>query len=604
MREYTSPALVTVADDRTLSDDVFANADRVPDKVIVRYKSGDGYADLTAREFRDLVVRTAAGLVALGVGPGDRFAIMSRTRYEWTVLDYAGWVAGAVSVPIYETSSPDQIEWIISDSESVLVICESEEHAARIAQVRDRVPSLREVLVIDGGALETLAEAGGQAGIGVDELAAARADVTAASIATIIYTSGTTGRPKGCELSHRALLFNALAGAATTPEHFTEDASTLMFLPLAHVLARTMQCMIINNARCIAYTPDTNTLLADLALVQPTFILAVPRVFEKVYAGARAKAHADGKGRIFDAAEATAVAYSQALDQGGPGLALRLRHALFSRLVYTKLRSALGGNITHGISGGAPLSVHLGHFFRGIGFFILEGYGLTESTAGATVNRPDSMKIGTVGQPLPGVTVRIADDGEVLIRGDLVLSGYRNNETAAKEAIDSDGFLRTGDLGSLDETGHLRITGRKKEILVTAGGKNVAPAPLEQRIGQHPLVGQAMLVGDRRPFIAALITLDPDALAAWLKEKGRPAGTTAASLADDPELRAAIQRAVDAANAMVSHAEAVKKFEILPHDFTIEGGELTPSLKVRRNVVLERYAETVESLYAAPRVTA
>ncbi|EFC80784.1 long-chain fatty acid--CoA ligase, partial [Parafrankia sp. EUN1f] len=310
-----------------------------------------------------------------------------------------------------------------------------------------------------------------------------------------------------------------------------------------------------------------------------------------------------GKGRIFDAAEATAVAYSRALDQGGPGLALRLRHALFNRLVYGKLRSALGGNITHGISGGAPLNVHLCHFFRGIGFLILEGYGLTESTAAATVNRPESLKIGTVGLPLPGVTVRIADDGEVLLRGDLVLSGYRNNETAGKEALDSDGFLRTGDLGSLDETGHLRITGRKKEILVTAGGKNVAPAPLEQRIGQHPLVGQAMLVGDQRPFIAALITLDPEAFATWLKTNGRPATATPSDLANDPTLVAEIQQAVDAANATVSHAEAIKKFVILPYDFTIAGGELTPSLKVKRNVVMERFADTVEAIYATPRVT-
>ncbi|CUU60065.1 long-chain acyl-CoA synthetase [Parafrankia irregularis] len=603
MREYASPAQVTVADDLTLSDAIFTNAQRVPNKVIVRHKVNDAYVDMTASEFRDLVVRTAAGLVARGLQPGDRFAIMSRTRYEWTVLDYAVWAAGGITVPIYETSSAAQIEWIMSDSGTVLAVVESDEHAALVAEVRDRLPALREVLVLDQGALDTLGEAGAGTGVGAEELAAARSDVTADSIATVIYTSGTTGRPKGCELSHRALLFNALASAEAMPNHFTEDASTLMFLPLAHVLARTMQCTIINNARCIAYTPDTNTLLADLAKVQPTFILAVPRVFEKVYAGARAKAHADGKGRIFDAAEATAVAYSRALDQGGPGLPLRLKHAVFSRLVYSKLRAALGGNITHGISGGAPLNVHLCHFFRGIGFLILEGYGLTESTAAATVNRPESLKIGTVGLPLPGVTVRIADDGEVLLRGDLVLSGYRNNETAGKEALDSDGFLRTGDLGSLDETGHLRITGRKKEILVTAGGKNVAPAPLEQRIGQHPLVGQAMLVGDQRPFIAALITLDPEAFATWLKANGRPATTTPSDLANDPTLVAEIQQAVDAANATVSHAEAIKKFVILPYDFTIASGELTPSLKVKRNVVMERFADTVEAIYATPRVT-
>ncbi|ABW11258.1 AMP-dependent synthetase and ligase [Parafrankia sp. EAN1pec] len=601
MREYTSPARVTVADDMTLSDAVFANASRTPEKVIVRHKSGGQFVDVTAQEFRDLVVRTAAGLAARGVHPGDRVAIMSRTRYEWTVVDYAVWVAGAVTVPIYETSSASQLEWILSDSEAVLTVVESEANAALVATVRDQVPTLREVLALDGGALDTLAEAGAAAGTGEEELAAARAGVTAASIATIIYTSGTTGRPKGCELAHRSLLFNAMSSAATMPDLFTEDASTLMILPLAHVLARTMQCTIINSARCIAYAPDTSTLLADLAQVRPSFLLAVPRVYEKVHAGARAKAHADGKGRIFDAAEATAIAYSEALDHGGPGFLLRARHALFDRLVYSKLRAAMGGRIDHAISGGAPLGPRLCHFYRGIGVPIFEGYGLTESTAAATVNRPDSLKIGTVGLPLPGVTIRIADDGEILIRGDLVLSGYRNDETAAKEALDADGFLRSGDLGSLDETGHLRITGRKKELLVTAGGKNIAPAPLEHRIQENPLISQAMLIGDQRPFIAALITLDPDAFASWRDTHGHPSTVTPADLATDPELLAEVQKAVDAANATVSHAESIKKFVILPNDFTVAGGELTPSLKVKRNLILERHAAVVESIYAGAR---
>ncbi|MCK9922344.1 long-chain fatty acid--CoA ligase [Frankia sp. AgPm24] len=612
MREYTSAPAVSIADDATLTDAVLRNAGRDPDHVLLRRKDGDRFIPITQARFRDAMHATARGLVARGVTPGDRVGILSRSRYEWTVLDYAIWAAGAVTVPIYETSSPDQIEWILADAGVEVLVVEDAELAGRVASIRADVPALREVLVIEAepsatstddsagsssaaGALAILAEAG--AAVDEGQLTAARATQNADSLATIIYTSGTTARPKGCEITHRALLFIADDTVAMLPSMFTQHSSTLLFLPLAHVFARMLQVGVVQGAFELSYSPDTRDLLADLAHTRPTFLLAVPRVFEKVHAGARTKAHGEGRGRIFDAAEQTAVDYSESLDHGGPGLGLKLRHRVFDKLVYGKLRAALGGRARIAVSGGAPLSPRLGHFYRGIGFIVLEGYGLTETTAPATANRPGAIRMGTVGQPLPGVTVRIADDGEVLIRGPLLFRGYRNNETATKEALDSEGFLHTGDLGELDDDGFLRIIGRKKELLVTAGGKNVAPAPLEHIITSSPLISQAMLVGDGRPYIAALVTLEPDAFERWRDQAGRPATASLADLADDPQLCAEVQKAVDTANATVSRAESVRRFVILPEDFTVEGGELTPSLKVRRSLVLKRYADAVESLY-------
>lgn len=595
MREFTSVPMVTIADDATLTDAVFRNARERPGKVLLRYKVGERFAGLTTAEFRDAVVATARGLVAAGLTPGGRVGILSRSRYEWTVLDYATWAAGAVVVPIYETSSPAQIEWILRDAAVELLVVEDAELAARVAQVRAAAPALREVLVLEDGAFADLATRGAE--VDEERLTAARAGVDAASLATIIYTSGTTAQPKGCEITHLALLYTAESSIAMLPEVFRPDSSTLLFLPLAHVFARMLQVGVVQGGYDLAYTPDSRTLLPDLALTSPTFLLAVPRVFEKVYAGARHKAHSEGRGRIFDAAENTAVAYSESLDGTGPGLALRLRHQVLDLLVYRKLRAALGGRAEFAISGGAPLGARLGHFFRGIGFTVLEGYGLTETTAPAAANRPHAVRMGTVGQPLPGVTIRIADDGEILIRGQLLFRAYHNNETATKEAFDAEGFLRTGDVGALDDTGHLRITGRKKELLVTAGGKNVAPAPLEHVIQSHPLVSQAMLVGDGRPFIAALVTIDPEAFERWRTGAGLPADAAISGLTEDPRLRAEVQQAVDAANATVSRAEGIKKFVILAHDFTVESGELTPSLKVRRSLVLERFTDAVEGLY-------
>jgi len=596
--EFTSPALVTLPGDLTLTDRVLEIVRDRPDLVVIRHKVDGEFVDMTYREFVDRVLATARGLVAHGVGPGDRVALMSRTRYEWTVLDYAIWMAGAVTVPIYETSSAEQAAWILTDAEVTLAAVETPAHAALLSEAGSRTPALREVLVIDDGALETLRADG--AAVDAEQLAAARAGVRGDSVATIIYTSGTTGRPKGCELSHSALLFDVLAAEKHLPELFgsQSDPSTLLFLPLAHAFARLVQNAAVQIGFPLAYSADVATLVDDLAKSRPSYLLAAPRIFEKVHARARQTAHSSGRGRIFDAAEKTAIAYSQALDAPGrPGVGLRLRHALFDRLVYTKLRAVLGGRVRYAISGSAPLSERLGHFFRGIGVVVLEGYGLTETAPALSANQPGHVKLGTVGRPFGGVTVRIADDGEILVRGPLLFSGYHANETATKEALDADGFFRTGDLGSLDAEGFLRITGRKKEILVTAGGKNVAPAPLEQLLQTHPLISQAMVIGDRRPFIAALLTLDEEALGPWLTAHGRPASTPPAELVHDQEVLADLQGAIDAANTSVSHAEAIKKFAVLPADFTVESGELTPSLKVRRATVMDKFAGTVGEIY-------
>ena len=586
MRELAAAAIVTIPDTADLTDPVWSNADEHPDAV--QFLLAD--RQVTCAGFRDEVAGVARGLIAAGVRAGDRVALMSRTRYEWTLADYAIWAAGAVTVPIYETSSTEQVRWIIEDSGAVACITES---AAHTATVREATPGLAHVWQIDAGALTELAGQGST--VGTEGVEQRRAGVRADDVATIIYTSGTTGRPKGCVLTHRNMLTDIGNAIPELDVLFRPGSTTLLFLPLAHSFARLLQIGAVQARVQTAFAPDVKNLAADLARVRPTFVLAVPRVFEKVYNTARQKAHGDGKGRIFDAAEATAIAYSKALQDGRVGLGLTLKHNLFNRLVYGKLRAALGGRCTAAISGGAPLGERLGHFYRGIGLLVLEGYGLTETSPAVTFNRESALRIGTVGRPLPGVTLRIADDGEILVRGDVVFKEYFNNPEATAEAI-QDGWFHTGDLGSLDEDGFLRITGRKKEILVTAGGKNVAPAVLEDRIRAHPLVSQCMVVGDQKPFIAALVTVDEEALPTWLDEQGR-AAADAAGLRDDPALRAAIQSAVDEANKAVSQAEAIRVFRILPRDFTEATGELTPSLKVKRAVVMKEYADEIDAIY-------
>ena len=594
MQETTTPEAVQIGATASLTDAVRDRAASSPDQVLFTRKADGRWAPVTAKEFATEVSALAAGLVASGVGPGDRVGLMSKTRYEWTLCDYAIWTAGAVTVPVYETSSAEQLQWNLGDSGAVAVIVESAAHGAQLDEVRGQLPDLTGDWQIDAGGLEELAAAGRD--VPESELEARRESVTPESLATIIYTSGTTGRPKGCELTHRNLLTICRSPQAMLPELFSSQGSTLLFLPLAHVFARFVQIACMESGSRLGHTADIKNLLPDLGSFQPTFLLSVPRVFEKVYNSAKQKAHGDGKGAIFDRAERTAIAWSEAQDKGGAGLALGLQHKLFDRLVYGKLRAALGGKVQYAVSGGAPLGARLGHFFRGIGVTILEGYGLTETSAPSTVNLPSDVKIGTVGKPLPGTTVRIAEDGEILVRGAQVFTGYWHNEQASAEVL-HDGWFSTGDIGELDDEGYLRITGRKKELIVTAGGKNVAPAVLEDRLRAHPLISQCMVVGDQKPYIACLVTLDPEALPGWLKTTGKAEGTTVADLVEDPELLAEIQRAVDEANKAVSKAEAIRKFAVLPQDWTEEGGQMTPSLKLKRSVVMKEYAADVEALY-------
>ncbi|GAA5167872.1 long-chain fatty acid--CoA ligase [Pseudonocardia eucalypti] len=602
MREYLVPAVERVGDEESLSDTVFHNAENYPDTVSFRRKVDGRWVDVTAAEFAEQVTSVARGLIAAEVARGDRVAILSRTRYEWTLVDYAIAAVGATTVPIYQTSSTEQVHWILADSGATAALVESDQHHGEVAALRDQLPALRHVWQIEPtdpadrpAAVDHLVELG--AAVPADEVARRRAEVRADDLSTLIYTSGTTGRPKGCELTHRNLLTELKSAQLGFPQLLTSDNSLLLFLPLAHVLAKVIQCGGIYTRTTVGHVSDTSNLLADLAEFQPSFVLSVPRVFEKVFNAARQKAHASGKGRIFDAAAETAEAWSRA--QPSPGVGLRLRHALFDRLVYARLRAALGGRCVAAVSGGAPLGERLGHFFRGAGLPVYEGYGLTETTGGATVNTPDAQRVGTVGRPLTGGGVRIAEDGEILLHGDIVFRGYWNNPAATEEALE-DGWFHTGDLGELDDAGFLRITGRKKELIVTAGGKNVAPAVLEDRLRAHPLISQCMVVGDGQPFIAALVTLDQEALPAWREAHGKPAPSDPADpsdLVDDPDLLAEIDAAVKEANLAVSHAEAIKKFKVLPVDFTESGGELTPTMKLKRNVVAKTYAAEIATLY-------
>ncbi|MFK4085910.1 AMP-dependent synthetase/ligase [Kribbella sp. NPDC020789] len=594
MREYTVPA-VTEPPTGSLSDPVWANAASHPETAVFSRRAGESWQDVTASQFAAEVTAVAKGLIAAGVKHGERVALLSPTRYEWTLIDYAIWSIGAVTVPIYETSSASQIQWILTDSEAVVAVVENATHGAVVESARTEAPALQEVWQIEAGAVDQLTELGRD--VTDAEYDKRRSAVTSDDLATLIYTSGTTGRPKGCRISHGNFLAELDPAVKILDELFdTNGASTLLFLPLAHVFARIIQVGCVMKRVKVAHSPDVKNLVPDLGSFRPTFILSVPRVFEKVYNSASQSAHAGGKGKIFDAAAETAIAYSQAQDKGGASFVLKAKHALFDRLVFGKLRAVLGGQVQYAVSGGAPLGDKLGHFFRGIGVPVLEGYGLTETTAAVAVNLPDDIRIGTVGRPLPGVTVGVADDGELLFKGGQVMQGYWNNDEATAAAIDADGWFHTGDLGEFDVDGFIKITGRKKEILVTAGGKNVAPTVLEDQIRLHPLVSQCMVVGDGKPFIAALITIDPETIVPWATERGKP--TDVASLTADPDLIAEIQQAVDAANNTVSKAEAIRKFQILPIDWTQESGELSLKLSLRRHIVMANHGDDVEALYA------
>jgi len=573
-----------------------------PNAVLAERRVNGVWQPVTVAEFNAEVVAVAKGLVAAGVNAGQTVGIMSRTRYEWTLLDFAIWAAGAVPVPIYETSSAEQVQWILTDSNIEHIIVENAANAATVAEARKGAPNTKVVLTLDEGAIEKLTEFGKS--VTDAEIDGRRRAATIDDPATIIYTSGTTGRPKGVMLTHGNFTTLALNTVADIPEVFNGQGRAILFLPLAHVFARFVEVVAIAGGSVLGHSPDLANLTRDLQAFKPTYLLGVPRVFEKVYNSAEQSSAADKARGYFNWATRVAIAYSRALDTPkGPSFWLKFQHVFADGLVFSKLRDKLGGEVKYAVSGGGPLGERLGHFYRGLGLNVLEGYGLTETTAPITVNKPGATRIGSVGQLLPGSSMTIADDGEILLAGPNVFSGYHNNAEATAEAFTEDGWFRTGDLGRIDEDNYLYITGRKKEIIVTAGGKNVAPAVLEDRVRAHALVSQCVVVGDNRPFIGALVTLDPEGLAGWLTMHNRPSITVAEAL-NDAEVREHIQTAIDRANEAVSKPESIRKFTILPGDFTIENGYLTPSMKVRRAEVLRDFANDIETLYIDTRKAA
>ncbi len=597
MREFSVPASFEVGEHDNIVSSVYSHERDDPDHVIFQRLVDGTWTDVTAADAASQIRSAALGLIAEGVKPGDRVALLSATRYEWPILDFAILSVGALTVPIYETSSAEQVKFVLGDSGAVLVFAETDAHAEKIEALQGDLPDLRKVFRIDGtglSALDALAEAAKAVDSG--DLDARLAGIKATDPATLIYTSGTTGRPKGCQLTHSNLVYEIRGAKASFPTLLDKGERLLVFLPLAHVLARAITIAAFANKVTLGFTSDIKNLVPMFGVFKPTLVVSVPRVFEKVYNTAEQNARNDGKGRIFETAVNTAIEWSQAHDKGGPNLLLRAKHAVFDRLVYGKLRAALGGDCHAAISGGAPLGARLGHFYRGVGLTIYEGYGLTETSAAITVNQIDGVKVGSVGKLLGGNSMRLGDDDELLVRGGVVFAGYWRNEEETKSVF-SDGWFHTGDLGAIDDDGFLTIIGRKKEIIVTAGGKNVAPAILEDRLRAHPLISQAMCVGDAKPFIAALITIDPEAFPGWKERNGKNADATVADLADDPDLAAEIDLAIKEANQAVSKAEAIRKFRVLPVDFTEDTGELTPTLKVKRKVVAQKFASDIDALY-------
>ncbi|NGP04535.1 long-chain fatty acid--CoA ligase [Rhodococcus sp. 14C212] len=600
MREFAVPQSFSIPEDASMADAVFRHEKESPTWVPFERRVDGRWVSVTAAEFAAQVRGVAKGLMASGIELGDRVAILASTRYEWVLIDYAIWAAGGCTVAIYETSSADQAQWILEDSGTSLLVVENDDHARTVAAVAEAAPALREVLQIEGaagtkGAVDELIARG--AAITDEQLEERRHQVRAESPATLIYTSGTTGRPKGVQLTHSNLWAEAAAVKLALPNSMVSGKRTLLFLPLAHVFAREISFGAFEHGVTVAHTSDLTTLLDQLGEFKPNFILSVPRVFEKVYNSAKQKAYDGGKGKIFEKASDTAIAYSEALDKGRPGLGLKIKHAVFDKLVYGKLRAALGGECEQAVSGGAALGARLGHFFRGVGIPIFEGYGLTETTGGVTINTPEHQRVGSVGRPVNGHAARIAEDGELLLKGPAVFGGYWKNEKATAESI-VDGWFHTGDIGKIDEDGFVHITGRKKELIVTAGGKNVAPAVLEDALRAHPLISQVIVVGDAKPFIGALVTLDPEALPGWKERHGIPADAPVSELLKNPDLIAEIDAAVAEGNKKVSNPEQIKKYRILEVDFTIETGELTPTLKLKRNVIHEAHGTAIEAIYS------
>lgn len=594
-REFETPQIAESKPDENITDFLLLRRTKYADIPLWERQLTPGtWSPMYAPDFITLVKRLAQGLINEGVKPGDRVAIMSRTRFEWVLIDWALWFTGAISVPIYETSSPGQIEWIASDSGARFIFCENAGHAQDIDEVRSSLSDLEQVWVIEEGIIEQLSVA--EADINDDAIEKARKSRHKSDTATIVYTSGTTGRPKGVELTHANFMDQSLNAVGLLGEAVMPPGSRLlMFLPLAHVFARDITFITIMCGCTTGFSPDAKQLLDNLASFKPTCLLAVPRVFEKVYNGAEQKAVGDGKGKIFHRAVEVAIQYSKGLDTGKIPLHVKAQYKLFDTLVYSKLRNLMGGKLTYAISGGAPLGDRLPHFFRGIGVTILEGYGLTETTAPVGVNNPWNVKVGTVGPPFPGAKVKLNDKGELLVKGVMVFKGYWNNPDATALAL-QDGWFNTGDTASIDEDGYITITGRSKEIIVTAGGKNVSPAQLEDTVRQSPVVGQCIVLGDQKPFVSAIVTLDREMLPRWLKNQGLESMSLAEAITNE-QVIAEVQKAVDEANTSVSRAESIRKFEIIDADFTEENGYLTPSFKLKRAAVVKDFSEVIDRIY-------
>ncbi|MEN9714032.1 MAG: hypothetical protein RLZZ164_696 [Actinomycetota bacterium] len=599
MQTKSLPALIVSSEDSNITDLLIDRTKATPDLALFAIKDGDGFQTVTCQQFLNEVKALAKGLIASGVQSSQAVAIMSRTRYEWSLMDFAIWFAGGVSVPVYETSSASQLEWILSNSDSVALFVETDEHIARFEQIKHSVPLTSQVLKLDETTIKDLKLRGKE--VTDEQLEQRRSRAKLGDLATIIYTSGTTGKPKGCELAHRGFVELSKNAALELPEVIVAGRGTVLFLPLAHVFARFVEVLCVHGGIRVTHEPDAKLVGQTLESAKPEFLLAVPRVFEKVYNSAEQKAESTGKGEIFRKAAHAAITWSQAKENGRVPFGLAAQHFVFDKLVYTKLRKAMGGKLQYAISGGAPLGSRLGHFFRAIGVTVLEGYGLTETTAPATISRPQSARIGKVGLPLPGTAVKIADDGEILLSGHNIMRGYWRNEAATNEVLNN-GWFATGDIGSLDDEGFLSITGRKKELLITAAGKNVAPAVLEDPLRAHPLIGQAVVIGDQRPFISAIISLDSEMLPIWLANHGGDNTMSVAEAAKSEIVLNAIQKAIDEVNLLVSRAESIRKFEVIDTELTEASGHLTPSLKIKRNAVLNDFAAEVERIYATGSV--
>ncbi|MFJ4948595.1 AMP-dependent synthetase/ligase [Streptomyces sp. NPDC088760] len=606
VREASVPPFAPPVTHGSLADLPYENAEAAPDQVVLSRKRADGgWTDVTAARFAAEVQAVAMGLIAEGLMPGDRIAVMARTTYDWTLLDFAAWAAGLVTVPVYPTSSVFQTRWILHDSGAVALVTETAAQAAAIGPELAHLPDLRHVWVMEKDHVTRLAETG--APVPEGEVGVRRGMLGPDTLATLIYTSGTTGRPKGCALSHGnffAEVDNAIELLYPVFKAKDEDPSVLLFLPMSHVFGRMVAIACVRARVRLGHAPSLapDDLLPDLAAFRPTCLLTIPYMLEKIYNSARAKAEAGGRASVFDRAAAVARRYGEALEAhqtgtgSGPGRALKTQRTFYDPLVYRRIRTAMGGRVRYAICGGSPLGRRLAAFYAGAGIQVFEGYGLTETTGASTVTPPLKPRLGTVGWPLPGTRVRIAADGEILLAGDHVLRGYWDPQAGGVVPATRDGWLPTGDIGELDDEGYLTITGRKKELLITAGGKSVAPAPLENWLRQHPLISQVMLVGDARPFVAALITLDPDGITHWRQMIGKHP-VPPELLAGDEELTAVLQRAIDEANRMVSRPESIRRFTVLPVDFTEAAGHLTPSMKLRRDSILRDFAAHVEALY-------